>query len=83
MARPRSFLSPVLIGIGAYVHRKFGAKELVTLLPNLGFSASYDEVLRLESSILNCNPSEITNDGFQQFVFDNADHNVNTLDGLG
>ena len=83
--RPRSFISSLLTGISAYMYRKFGSKHLVNLLSALGFAAAYNEAALLESSaILRQNNSVIIEkDAFLQFAFDNADFNVNTIDGLG
>ena len=50
--RPRSFLSPLLLGIAVYIHRKYGSKDLIELLKNLGFSESYLEVQRYKYSIM-------------------------------
>lgn len=64
-----------------YVHRKFGSKLLIDVMSKLGLCHSYDEVLLYEtSSLAVCVPED--RDSFHQFVFDNADFNVNTIDGL-
>lgn len=80
--RPRSFISPVLHGLAFFIHRKYAAKNLINLLANLGFSASYNDAQMLELSAIyhpvQSRPSGI----FSQYVFDNADYNVTTLDGL-
>lgn len=80
--RPRSFLSPVMHGIALFIYRKFGSKNLINLLARLGFSASYHDAQQLEISTI-YHPSEPTPRGtFCQYIFDNADFNVATLDGL-
>ncbi|XP_043285283.1 uncharacterized protein [Venturia canescens] len=65
------------------LNRKFGSKSLLNILSSLGFCCSYDDSLLFEASIL-MEPSNasIASDSFSQFVFDNADHNINTIDGL-
>lgn len=82
--RPKSFLSSLMIGVSIYCYKKFGSKLLLNLLATLGFSASYDEASRLEGSYV-MQAKEVVVDGsvnpFNQFIFDNADFNVNTLDG--
>lgn len=53
-------------------------------LSSLGFSASYEEASRLEGSyVLQAIRAKIKEsaDQFTQFTLDNADFNVNTLDG--
>lgn len=77
----------VLLGTAALIHQKYAKKSLIQLLASLGFSLSYHEGrLRrffkfqqlLTMSTLGTNESS----DFCQYVFDNADHNVNTVDGL-
>ena len=81
--RPRSFLSPLLLGIAVYIHRKYGSKDLIELLNNLGFSESYWEVQRYEYSVIADQSDQQDPDGFLQYVFDNADFNILTVDGHG
>ncbi|GBO13776.1 hypothetical protein AVEN_34890-1 [Araneus ventricosus] len=80
--RPRSFLSPILHGIALFFNRKFGSKSLISLLSRLGFCASYHETQQLELSTIYY-PVQPTPAGtFCQYILDNADFNVATLDGL-
>ena len=79
--RPRSCVSPFLLGIAVYIHRKYGSKELIGLLNNVGFSESYVEVQRYEYSLFADMPDSVSEQGFAQFVFDNADFNIRTIDG--
>ena len=81
--RPRSFISPLLLGIAVYIHRKYGSKELIELLNHLGFSESYLEVKRYEYSMMMNESDQQNPDGFLQYVFDNADFNIRTIDGHG
>lgn len=81
-ARPRSFLSGLQIGLAAFIYKKFRSRKLLEVLCSLGFCASYEEVGLFEaSSIMGPGPT-IQPNAFSQFVFDNADFNTNTLDGL-
>lgn len=80
--RPRSFISSVLHGIAFFIHRKFGAKSLIDLLANFGFSGSYYDANMLELSAIYHPQEPLPTDTFTQFIFDNADFNVATLDGL-
>lgn len=80
--RPRSFLSSLLNSVSVYLYHKFGSKQLIELLSSLGFASSYNDASMLEISAV-MRPEKIAIDeGFLQFVFDNADFNVNTLNGL-
>lgn len=84
--RPRSFISCLLHGIGVFLYHKFGSKHLVELLSTLGFSASYKDTMILETSAIMRPDQLMLKDpsmSFVQFSFDNADFNVNTLDGTG
>jgi hypothetical protein len=83
----RAVISPVLLGVGLELDLKFRSKWLVDHLYRLGFSVSYDEVLRYRQSafasnnegpLLPCYP-----ECFTQWVADNVDHNPVTLDGQG
>lgn len=44
--RPRSFISPILLGVGIFAHLS-GSREMIDLLSSMSFSASYKEVQRL------------------------------------
>lgn len=79
--RPITFISSLQLAVGTYIYRKTGSKLIVQLLSKLGFSASYNRVQLYEASTI-MDPSKFSvSDAFVQFVFDNTDHNVNTLDG--
>lgn len=79
--RPRTFLSALQVGLAAMINKKYGSKELLKILSSLGFCATYEESLLFEASVLSHPQTLILNDSYFQFVFDNADHNVNTIDG--
>ena len=85
-ARPRVLIAPLQIGLAIQMHHHFGSKFLIDSLHSSGFSSSYSEVKRFEMSAA-CSQSTaipgITPGNFTQYVADNADHNVRTLDGLG
>ncbi len=79
--RPRCFISPILTGISLLIYRKYGSKNLVDLLSKLGLSASYYDAQQLELSTIHHTEEPIPIGTFIQFIFDNADFNVSTLDG--
>ena len=87
-ARPRSVITPTLFGVGIEMDHVFGSRWLVNELSWLGFSISYDEVNRykqsaIESESLDNLLAEYLPDAFTQWVADNVDHNVASLDGIG
>ncbi|XP_047990434.1 uncharacterized protein LOC125229597 isoform X2 [Leguminivora glycinivorella] len=79
-ARPRSFKSPLLLGISSIIHHKYASRTLIDLLSSLGFCASYYEVTKFENSVI-FHPQTEEEPAFKQFVFDNADCNMQTIDG--
>ena len=44
----------VTLGLGVKLHHKFGSKELITILHELGYIGTYDEVLRFRTSAAKC-----------------------------
>ena len=84
-SRPRSIVCPGVFELGVQLEKSFGSKWLVNHLYRLGYSISYDEVVRYKQSAINCTPStpEIENGSFCQWVADNVDHNLVTLTGKG
>ena len=86
-ARPRSVITP-LFGIGVEMDHVFGSRWLVNELSRLGFSISYDEVNRYKQSVIQSESldsllAEYFPRTFTQWVADNVDHNVASLDGNG
>ncbi|VDI00550.1 Hypothetical predicted protein [Mytilus galloprovincialis] len=83
-SRPRVLIAPLQIGLGIQLHHNFASRFLVSTLNSLGFCSSYQEIQKFESSAALTQgvdiPGEICN-SFIQFVADNVDHNVRTLDG--
>ncbi|KAJ8889623.1 hypothetical protein PR048_009123 [Dryococelus australis] len=76
--RTRSFISPILLGVGTFLYRKYGSRDLV--LPALGFSSSYNDVRNFEVSNLQQPLKIVSKNSFTQFLFDNADINIYTID---
>ncbi|KAK4880485.1 hypothetical protein RN001_008631 [Aquatica leii] len=50
--RLRSFVPPLLLGIGVYVHRHFGSRQLIDFLHNWGFCVSYNEIYSHKNSVI-------------------------------
>ena len=85
-AKPRSSLPPVLFGLGVEVDKEFGSRWIIEELYRLGFSVFYDEVKRFKQSVVLDEKVDdfITTSfpgQFTQWVGDNVDHNVASLDG--
>ncbi len=81
--RPRSFISMIQVGLSVYVHRHVGSRHLTDILYAMGVCSSYNEARRYEASAMLQNRPSVEANSFSQFVFDNADFNVRTLDGYG
>ena len=79
---PRSVIEPLQLGLGVQLHHHFGSRYLIDLLNSLGFCCSYREVQMFERSAAT-QGTEIpkSEDHFLQFVADNVDHNISTIDG--
>ena len=66
-----------------YIHRHLASRHLIDILSSMGVCASYSEARRYEASAMIDNQQTISEESFKQFVFDNADFNIRTLDGYG
>ena len=80
--RSRSFISTFQLGLAAMLHKQYGSKHLLDALSKVGFCSSYNDVLMFEASVLQDSQVRNLSDSYVQFVYDNADHNTNTIDGL-
>lgn len=69
--------------MAVYMYKKFGSRQLISILSSLGFSSTYNDATLFELSTIVRREISIDQDAFCQFIFDNADFNVNTLDGFG
>ena len=87
--RPRAVLMPLQIGLAVQMHHLSRSKFIVDTLSEMGFCASYKEVLRFEKNAANCVAPDILGEDIDTsgtvllFVGDNVDHNIRTLDGKG
>ena len=83
-ARPRSVISPILFGVGVQMDHAYGSKWLIDELARLGFSVSSAEVYRFKQSVMRSDViTPCCGFNFTQWVGDNVDHNVASLDGRG
>ncbi|KAG1670841.1 hypothetical protein GQR58_016642 [Nymphon striatum] len=82
----RSSVLPIPFGLAVELDHVFGSKWLIDELSHLGFCSSYREVSRFkQSSMATEDASEVAvtlpPGSFAQYVADNVDHNLCTLDG--
>jgi hypothetical protein len=82
-SRPRSVLAPMQIGLAVQLHHNFASRFLIYTLHHLGFCSSYQEVLLYKQNAVVEQGTSIPeyNGQFVQYVSDNVDHNLRTLDG--
>ena len=84
--KERSVIPPLMFGLAIEMDSVFGSKWLINELYKLGFCVSYDEVLKYKQTVLKAtNVNNILSPSlkgcFTQWVGDNIDHNIRTLDG--
>ena len=81
-------IPPILFALAVEVDHLYGSRWLNDELYKLGFSISYSEVKRFKQASLSQPIDEqmkrfISDDAFTNFIADNVDHNIRTLDGHG
>ena len=76
-------LAPLQIGLAVQLHHHYASHFLVDSLHPLGFCCSYQQVQEFERSATFSHGTDIPNfsDQSVQYVADNMDHNIRTLDG--
>jgi hypothetical protein len=75
--RPRAIMAPLQFALGIQMHHHFATKFLINTLHSMGFCSSYYTVQNYEKS------AAVSQVSFIQYVADNVDHNIRTLDGHG
>ena len=83
-SRPKMLLMPLQLGLSIQMHHHFGSRFLIDILFKMGFSCSYAEIQKFERSAAACLADESVpehSNFFLQFIADNVDHNVATIDG--
>ena len=84
VTRPRVILALLQLGLGVQLHHHFGSRFLVDTLHKHGFFCSYTKVIKFERNAAVSEVTDIPNlekGTFVQYVADNVDHNIRTLDG--
>ena len=80
-------IMPLQFALAISADNMFGSKWLANILDKFGFAVSYDEVIRFKQSVIEHESMdqvlEALGSGFFQFVGDNTDHDLNTIDGKG
>jgi len=82
-ARPRVLIAPLQIGLAVQIHHHYRSNFLIDSLNSHGFCSSYTEVKKFEMSAAQTKGIDIpgfTTFHFVQYVANNVDHNVCTLD---
>ena len=82
-ARPRVILAPLQLGLAVQLYHHFASRFLIDTLHRLGFCSSYQETQLFNQNVALDQGTDIPdyNGEFVQYVADNLDHNVRTLDG--
>jgi len=82
-SRPRVFMAPLQLGLGIQLHHHYASRFLIDTLHKYGFCCSYNEVHQFEQNAALSYGTDIPNlsSQFVQYVADDVDHNVRTLDG--
>lgn len=79
--RPMSFISPLQLALATTFHQKFGCRKIIDMCNHLGFCSSYSETQLYEISAVFQETLILKQGAFLQFVADNADFNIDTVDG--
>ena len=82
-ARQRVLLAPIQVGLGIQLHHHFALRFIIDSLCRHGFCCSYQEVQRFGNNADVDQGTDIPNhtSEFVQYVTENVDHNIRTLDG--
>ncbi|XP_071081970.1 uncharacterized protein [Haliotis cracherodii] len=88
-ASHQSFVSPLFLSTGLFIHQTTRSRVALNLLSTLGMSVSYDQVLDFEKAAVLSQQSDDmpqasqgdVSSGFCQWIADNFDYNEDTLNG--
>ena len=76
---------PLQFGLSVSMDNKFSSRWLINTLHRFGFACSYEELIRYKQNIVqseNVDNVLLSQKGeFIQYVGDNTDHDINTIDG--
>ena len=76
-------MTPLQVRLAVQLHHHYASRFLVDSLHHLGFCCSYQQVQEFEQCAAFSHGTDIFNfiNQFIQYVADNVDHNIQTLDG--
>lgn len=82
-SRPRTTIMPLQLGLAVQLHHHFCSRFLIETLHQHGFCSSYKEVQKYERNAATTSSldTSVMPNQFVQYVADNVDHNVCTIDG--
>ena len=82
-ARPRVLLAPLQVGVAVQLHHHFASRFLIDSVHRHGFCFSYQEVQKFGQNAAVNQGTDIPShtSEFVQYVADNVDHNIRTLNG--
>ena len=82
-ARPRVILVPLQFGLAVQLHHHFASRFLIDTVHRLRFCSSYQEAQIFNQNAALDQGTDVPdyNGEFLQYVADNVDHNIPTLDG--
>ena len=85
--RPRALLVPLQVAVSVSLHHQFASRFIIDFLNAMGFGSSFSEVTKFEQNAAVSSKEtgifeNFNTTSFIQFVADNVDHNIRTLDGL-
>ena len=84
--KPRSQIASLQLGLGVQLHHHFASTFLINTFHILGFCSPYSEIERFESSAAvskGTSMPDYTPTQFLQYIADNVDHDIRTIDGKG
>ena len=91
-AGPQTYISPLLLSVGIFIHQTTRSRLLLDLMAALGFSVSYAQVMAFERAAVKGQSHDTLHagivpqdqdGGFCQWIADNFDKNEDTVTGHG
>ena len=84
---PRALLVPLQVAVSVSLHHQFASRFIIDFLNAMGFGSSFSEMTKFEQNAAVSSKDtgifeKFNPTSFIQFVADNVDHNIRTLDGL-
>ena len=82
---PRGFQCPLQLSLGVQLHSQYASRNLINILHSLGFCCSYESAREYEKCAAVSEGTSLmkSENSLIQYVADNVDHNICTLDGHG